>query len=61
MFGHWFPPHVFRSSELGTGSQFDIRISKSVPFSNYFYVADLFISFTLYCCYIFKMSFMLYM
>ena len=23
MFGHWFPPHVFRSSELGTGSQFE--------------------------------------
>ena len=32
MFGHWFPPYVFRSSELGTGSQFDIRISKSVFF-----------------------------
>ena len=59
MFGHWFPPHVFRSSEFGTGSQFDIRISQSVPFFKLFYVADL--SFKLYCCYIFKMSFMLYM
>ena len=30
-------------------------------FQIYFYVADLFISFKLYCRYIFMMSFMLYM